>query len=136
MQCPNCSSSLVAVGDGGTFVCRSCASQNNGNRALVAFSGNGNPSNLANLPDPRSTLAAATEHIEFYLNAKDQAAKEENEELASRAKEIISSHKAKLTRVFDAYTKSRSKLVEALRSKDEFEQNVKELLQKYSVKTE
>lgn len=150
MQCPNCSSPLVATGDGGTFVCRSCASRSNTSRngnnglALVAFNNNDNienataaaaaQNNLANLPDPRSTLAAAAEHIEIYLQAKDEAARGENEVLAARAKDAIETHKEKLNKTYAAYTRARSKLIEAARARDEAEQETKELQQKYAVK--
>lgn len=148
MQCPNCLSPLVATGDGGTFVCRSCSSQNNNNGSNngngnggLALVGNNNAvaaaaaaANLSNLPDPRSALTVAAEHIEFYLQAKEEAARGENEALAARAKEAVDGYRAKLEKIYAAYTKARSRLVEALRASAAAEADSRELQQKYAMK--
>ena len=54
--------------------------------------------------------------------------------LEARCREVVDASRAKLERVYRAYTKARERLVEALRAKEGAEADARELQHKYALK--
>ena len=86
------------------------------------------------LSTPRQALEAAAEHIDFFVAARDRAAELERGALEARCREVVDASRAKLERVYRAYTKARERLVEALRAKEGAEADARELQHKYALK--
>ena len=93
-----------------------------------------NDASNASLSTPRQALEAAAEHIDYFVAARDRSAALERGAFERRCKEVVDHSRAKLEKVYRAYTKARERLVEALRAKEGAEADARELQQKYAVK--